>query len=98
MFQINRRLIVIQTLIISPTLGLGDLLFSSGVRPFVCPSVCLCSQDNEQKKNKRILTSIKGCNFVAKLRKITFYNPKVDLVKDNTYTKFGLSVSLFSRY
>ena len=33
----------------------------------------------------RIPTSIKGCNFVAKLRKITFYNPKVDLVKDNVY-------------
>ena len=39
----------------------------------------------------RILTSIKGCNFVAKSRKITFYNyAKVDLVKDNVYTKFGL--------
>ena len=36
---------------------------------------------------KRILTSIKGCNAVAKLRKITFYNPKVDLVNNNIYTK-----------
>ena len=38
---------------------------------------------------KRILTSIKGCNAVAKLRKITFYNPKVDLVNNNNniYTK-----------
>ena len=36
---------------------------------------------------KRILTSIKGCNGVAKLRKITFYNPKVDLVNNNIYTK-----------
>ena len=38
---------------------------------------------------KRILTSMKGCNAVAKLRKITFYNPKVDLVNNNNniYTK-----------
>ena len=37
---------------------------------------------------KRILTSIKGCNAVANLRKITFYNPKVDLVNNNNiYTK-----------
>ena len=42
-------------------------------------------------KNNRILPSIKGCNFVAKLRKITFYNPKVDLVKANVNIKFGLS-------
>ena len=42
----------------------------------------------------RILTSVKGCNFVAKLRKTTFYNPKVDIVYDNVYTKF-VSVSLF---
>ena len=45
----------------------------------------------------RILTSNKGCNFIAKLRKITFYNPKVDLVKDNVYTKFGLSLSIRSQ-
>ena len=45
----------------------------------------------------RILTSINGCNFVAKLRKITFYNPRVDLVKDNVYTKFGLSLSIRSQ-
>ena len=37
MFQVNRRLIVVQTLIISPPLGLGDLLFP--VRPSVCLSV-----------------------------------------------------------
>ena len=53
------------------------------------------SQDIENKN--RILTSIKGCNFVANLRKITFYNPKVDLVKDIVYTKFGLSKSIRSQ-
>ena len=44
----------------------------------------------------RILTSIKGCNFIAKLRKM-FYNPTVVLVKDNVYTKIGLSKSIRSQ-
>ena len=38
----------------------------------------------------RILTSIKGCNSVATLRKITVYNPKVDLIND-VITKLGVS-------
>ena len=41
MFQTNRRLIVVQTLIISPPLGLGDLLFLAGhpsTRLYVCLS------------------------------------------------------------
>ena len=42
----------------------------------------------------QILTSIKGCNSVAKLRKTTIYNIKVDLVNDNVYTKFGLNQSI----
>ena len=38
----------------------------------------------------QILTSIKGCNSVANLpKKMTLYNPNVDLVKDNVYTKIG---------
>ena len=45
----------------------------------------------------RILTSIKGYSAVTKLRKITFYNPKVDLVNDNVYTKFCLSKSICSQ-
>ena len=36
-----------------------------------------------------ILTSIKGCNSVANLQKMTIYNTNVDLVNDNVYTKFG---------
>ena len=67
MFQINRRLIVVPTLIISPPLWLGDLLFSPSVNKSIR------SQDTEQTPNS-------DCNFVAKLRKITFNNPKVDLV------------------
>ena len=39
----------------------------------------------------RILTSSKGSNSVANLRKTKIYNTKVDLVNDNVYTKFGLN-------
>ena len=50
------------------------------------------SQDIEQKK--KILTSIKGRNSVANLRKTMIYNTKVDLVDDNVLTKFGLNRSI----
>ena len=43
---------------------------------------------------KQILTSIKGHNSVANLRKKTIYNTKVGLVSDNVYTKFGLNRSI----
>ena len=43
------------------------------------------------------MTSIKGCNSVANLRKIRIYNPNVDLVNDNVYTKFGLNKSIRSQ-
>ena len=42
----------------------------------------------------QILTSIKGHNSVANLRKTKIYNTKVDLVNDNVYTKFGLNRSI----
>ena len=45
-------------------------------------------------KKKQILTSIKGRNPVAKLRKTNIYNTNVDLVNDNVYTKF-VSICLF---
>ena len=38
----------------------------------------------------RILTSIKGCNSASNLRKMTLYNPNLDLININVYTKFGL--------
>ena len=44
-------------------------------------------------KNK-ILTSIKGRNSVANLRKTKIYFTNVDLVNDNVYTKFGLNQSI----
>ena len=43
----------------------------------------------------QILTSNKGRNSVANLRKTMIYNTNVDLVNDNVYTKFVYS---FSRY
>ena len=35
----------------------------------------------------KILTSIKGHNSVANLRKMTLYNPKIDLINVNVYAK-----------
>ena len=48
-------------------------------------------------KKKQILTSIKGRNSVANLRKTKIYNTNVDLVTDNVYTKFGLNLSIRSQ-
>ena len=42
----------------------------------------------------QILTSIKGRNSVANLRKTMIYNTKVDLADDNVSTKFGLNRSI----
>ena len=39
---------------------------------------------------KQILTSNKGRNSVANLRKTMICNTNVDLDNDNVYTKFGL--------
>ena len=35
------------------------------------------------------LSSIKGRNSVANLRKMKLYNPKIDLINDNVHTAFG---------
>ena len=45
----------------------------------------------------QILTLIKGHNSVVNLRKTKIYNPYVDLVNDNVYTKFGLNLSIRSQ-
>ena len=45
----------------------------------------------------QILTSIKGRNSVANLRKTIIYNTNVDLVNDNVYTKFSLNLSIRSQ-
>ena len=46
---------------------------------------------------KRILTSIKGSNSVANLRKTKIYNTNLDLVTDNVHTNFGLILSIRSQ-
>ena len=45
----------------------------------------------------QILTSIKGRNSVANLRKTMIYNTNLDLVTDNVYTNFGLILSIRSQ-
>ena len=45
----------------------------------------------------QILTSIKGRNSVANLRKTNIYNINVDFVNDNVFTKFGLIMSIRSQ-
>ena len=51
---------------------------------------------NILSKNQ-ILTSIKGRNSVANLRKTIIYNTNIDLVNDDVYTKFGLILSIRSQ-
>ena len=36
-----------------------------------------------------ILTSIKGHNSVANLQNLPLYNPNLDIINVNVYTKFG---------
>ena len=49
-----------------------------------CPLVLKILSGNE------ILTSIKGRNSVVNLRNLTlFYNPNLDIIYVNVYTKFG---------
>ena len=45
----------------------------------------------------QILTSIKGSNSVANLRKTIIYDTNIDLVNDDVYTKFGLILSIRSQ-
>ena len=42
----------------------------------------------------QFLTSIKGRNSFAILRKTMIYNTNIDLVNENVYTKFGLNRSI----
>ena len=45
-----------------------------------------------------ILTSIKGHNFVTNLqKKMTLYNPNLDLINANVYTIFGYILSIGSQ-
>ena len=62
--------------------------------------VKLCQLVLKILSGNKILTSIKGHNSVANLRKMTLYNPNLDLINVNVYTKFGLILSFqyFWRY
>ena len=41
------------------------------------------------------MTSIQGCNSATNLLKMTLYNPNLDLINANGYTKFGLILFIF---
>ena len=56
-----------------------------------CPLVLKILSGNE------ILTSIKGRNSVAKLQKMTLYNPNLDTINVNVYTQFGQILSIGSQ-
>ena len=56
-----------------------------------CPLVLKILSGNE------ILTSIKGRNSVANLQNLTLYNPNLDTININVYTKFGLILSIGSQ-
>ena len=43
------------------------------------------------------MTSIKGRNSVANLRKTKIYKTNIDLVNDNVYTQFGLNLFILSQ-
>ena len=45
----------------------------------------------------QILTSIKGRNSVANLRKTKIYNTNLDLDTDNVYINFGLILKILSK-
>ena len=46
---------------------------------------------------KKKMTSIKGRKYVADLQKMTHYNPLVDLVNYNVYSKFDLILFIHSQ-
>ena len=48
-------------------------------------------------QNQSLNMSIKGYNSVVNLRKTKIYITNVDLVNDNVYTKFGLTLSIRSQ-
>ena len=56
-----------------------------------CPLVLKILSGNE------ILTSIKGRNSVANLRNLMAYNPNLDTINVNVYTKFGKILSIGSQ-
>ena len=64
---------------------------------FIQNLVLFCQFVLKILSKNQILTSIKGPNSVANLRKTTINNINVDLVNDNVFTKFGLILSIRSQ-
>ena len=60
-------------------------------------SVLFCQFVLKKLIKNQILTSMKGRNSVANLRKTKIYNTNLDLVTDNVYTNFGLMLSVRSQ-
>ena len=59
--------------------------------------VSFCQFVLKTLNKNQILTSIKGRNPVANLRKTMIYITNIDLVNDNEYTKFGLILLICSQ-
>ena len=59
--------------------------------------VLFCQLVLKTLSKNQILTSIKGRNSVANLRKTKIYNTNVDFVNDSVFTKFGLILSIRSQ-
>ena len=59
--------------------------------------VSFCQFVLKTLSKNRILTSIKGSNSVANLRKTKIYNTNIHLVNDNVYIKFGLNLFILSQ-
>ena len=64
---------------------------------FIQNLVLFCQLVLKILSKNQILTSIKGRNSVANMRKTKIYNTNIDLVNDNVFTKFGLILSISSQ-
>ena len=64
---------------------------------FIQNLVLFCQLVLKTLSKNQILTSIKGRNSIANLRKTKIYNTNVYLVNDNVFTKFGLILSIRSQ-
>ena len=64
---------------------------------FIQNFVLFCPLVLKTLSKNPILTSIKGSNSVANLRKTKIYNTNVGLVYDKVFTKFGLILSIRSQ-
>ena len=64
---------------------------------FIQNLVLFCQLVLKKLSKNQLLTSIKGRNSVANMRKTKIYNTYVDLVNDNVFTKFSLILSIRSQ-